>query len=103
MVINREKRRICHFNFNAVKLISFDIDMEFEIGEADDNVVGSLDNNEGSVEKDQDMEVFMLIPMDEEAVKDNIQEDVIETPSRERYGAKLRRSTEINYDDISEY
>ena len=42
-----------------------------DIGDVDyNNVVGSLDNHEGSVEKYQDNEV--LIPMDEEAVKENI-------------------------------
>ena len=44
--------------------------MEFEIGDADYNVVGSLENNVGSVEKDQSKEV--LISMDEEAVKKSI-------------------------------
>ena len=39
-----------------------------EIVDVDYNVVGSLDNHEGSVEKYQDNEV--LIPMDEEAVKE---------------------------------
>ena len=39
------------------------------IGDADYNGVGSLDNNEGGVEKYQDKEV--LIPMDEEAVKES--------------------------------
>ena len=75
--------------------------MEFEIGDTDYNVVGSLDNNEGSVENDQDMEV--LIPMDEEAVKeslafttegnnqDNIQEDAIETP--------VEKDMEQSYED----
>ena len=44
--------------------------MEFEIGDADYNVVGSLENNEGGVEKYQNKEV--LIPMDEEAVKESL-------------------------------
>ena len=44
--------------------------MEFEIGDADYNVVGSLDNNVGSVEKDQSKKV--LIPMDKEAVKESL-------------------------------
>ena len=40
----------------------FDNDMEFEIGDADYNVVWSLDNNnEGTVEKDQDKEVLTKI------------------------------------------
>ena len=41
-----------------------------EIVDVDYNVVGSLDNHEGSVEKYQDNEV--LIPMDEEAVKESL-------------------------------
>ena len=69
----KDKRRICHleFNFNAVELISFDNNMEFEM---DYNVVGmgSLDNNALSVEKDQDKAKEVLIPMDEEAVTENI-------------------------------
>ena len=44
--------------------------MEFEIGDADYNVLGSLENNVGSVEKDQSKEV--LIPMDEEAAKESL-------------------------------
>ena len=39
-----------------------------EIGDVD--LVGSLDNHEGSVEKYQDNK--MLIPMDEEAVKESL-------------------------------
>ena len=41
-----------------------------KIVDVDYNVVGSLDNHEGSVEKYQDNEV--LIPMDEEAVKESL-------------------------------
>ena len=48
-------------------MITFDNDKDFEFGYADYNVVGSLENNEGGVEKYQNKEV--LIPMDEEAVK----------------------------------
>ena len=72
----KDKRRICHleFNFNTVDLISVDNNMEFEIGDADYNVVGmgSLDSNALRVEKDQDKAKEVLIPMDEESVTENI-------------------------------